>query len=954
MADQKNQETEPEANPSSSAIQSHPPGVQSSGITILPATSSSTVPVAAATAPASLERMDILLLMLLLLLAFLIGSFAAANSDVWLHLASGRLVAQGEWTIGVDPFSFASEATATHPAVTWVHQSWLFSLLFYLLYNIVGGAGLVVLKALATVALAWCLLQIPGGKRARILSVIYVGLAVLAISPQLILRPMTVSLLFFGISLLICYRAGALGHVAANPRVLWRLPLLFLLWANLDAWFIMGPLLLALLWVGTGMAAALGVPRSFPGKTLGAVLGVGLLACLINPHHVYVFMLPPELAYLVVRVINVPDFLGAGGYALRNLQQVDSNYYPMASPLPLESWPGPYWRSASPGGGQNIAGLAYIPLVLLGLISFVVNAVVTKKPGAPGLHPGRFILWVFLACLSLIQVRLIPWFAIVSAPITVLNVMDWRTWLTNIQLPNWRPAQFGRAWTVLVFLLLIFLAWPGWLNAPLGDFSSARRVAWEMPVDPSFYGATRHLTEINDDGQGLRVFNISPEIAHYCAWYAPGVKCFVDSRWPLFREEAARAAKTRMGLAANEPEAWQKTFVDHNVNYLALTRFQSRVSTGLQLFREAGIAEKLWVDQAHWRQKYGDGKTLVFAWSGPEKIFAADYRSELNRRAFGKVPSDQRAPAQVPAWPQEEPSVWSQYWQAPPPLPLAAYEANYWLRYYQFTGLSWQKTFSWVNAFSMVSQIARGAEPAGLGNLSVTLPYAAGTMMFIPRKIYGIRVPNGNIFLKARDFGPSAEPLLMTRCARRAVAENPNDPLVYLVLSEMYKTLNNQEEHWANYLGEPGRRGRRYSMRQIQIMTAYKTYLALKPEDAEIHETVGKIFLQMRFFDVAMDHLQKAAKYADLNSPATSDPKFLEIIKTRKAESDKLVRSLEEEVKKRRESYGLEVASKKGLDKYKPAMDRGLAQEALDQLANLKEQGLSPEEKGARQFRLIE
>ena len=243
-----------------------------------------------------------------------------------------------------------------------------------------------------------------------------------------------------------------------------------------------------------------------------------------------------------------------------------------------------------------------------------------------------------------------------------------------------------------------------------------------MPIDPSYCGAALQLAEMNKGGQGLRVFNISPDIAHYCAWYAPGVKCFVDSRWSLFREEAARAAKTRMGLAANEPEAWQKTFVTYNVNYLALTRFQSRVSNGLQLFREAGVAEKLWVDQAHWRQKYGDGKTLIFAWSGPEKTFAADYRSELNRRAFGKVPSDQRAPTQVPAWPQEEPSVWSQYWQAPAPLPLAAYEANYWLRYYQFTGLSWQKTFSWVNAFSMVSQVARArSRPAWETSPSLSL-----------------------------------------------------------------------------------------------------------------------------------------------------------------------------------------------------------------------------------------
>ena len=295
---------------------------------------------------------------MLLVLTFLVSSFAAANSDVWLHLASGRLIAQGEWTVGVDPFTFASEATATRPAIVWVQHSWLFSLLFYWLYNLVGGGGLVFLKALAVVALAWCLLQIPGGKRFRLMSIIYVGLAVLAISPQLILRPMTLSFLFYAITLLTCYRAGVLGNVPPNPRILWRLPLLFLLWANLDVWFIMGPLTLALLWVGMGMGYLLGIPATFPGKTLGAVLGVGLLACVVNPHHVQVFMLPPELGNLIVRRIDLPDFLGAGGRALLNLQSMDSDYYPLTSPFF-----GTYFGRSTSAGAITVARACLLPFV---------------------------------------------------------------------------------------------------------------------------------------------------------------------------------------------------------------------------------------------------------------------------------------------------------------------------------------------------------------------------------------------------------------------------------------------------------------------------------------------------------------------------------------------------------------------------------------------------------------
>ena len=470
---------------------------------------------------------------LLFALTFLISSFSADNSDVWLNLASGRLIAQGEWTVGVDPFSFATEATATRSAVPWVQHSWLYSLLMYWLYNLVGGGGLVILKALAMVALAWCLTKIPGGARFRLLSVIYVGLAMLAISSQVILRPTTISYLLYGLTLLICYRSGALGQLPARPKLLWWLPVLFLLWANVDAWFIMGPLTLLLLWASTGMSYLLGIPVSVPGKTLAAVFGVGLLACLVNPHHIHVFMLPPELAHLLILKIPdeyLPDALFAGGRALRNLREIDSNLFPAFSPFSFR-YRGNPWGNVWAAEGPQIAGFAYYPLVLLSVISFVVNAAVTKKPGAPGFHPGRFLVLCIPMVLSWINIRFIPWFAIAAAPITVLNIVDWRVWLTNIKVTKARPLYLGRALVALVGCVLLFLAWPGWLHTGPGNFAATRRVAWTMPIDPSFQGAALRLAELAvQEKRELRVFNISPDTAHYCAWFAPGVKCFLDNR----------------------------------------------------------------------------------------------------------------------------------------------------------------------------------------------------------------------------------------------------------------------------------------------------------------------------------------------------------------------------------------------------------------------------------------
>src|SRR5262245_38105483 len=50
------------------------------------------------------SRVDLALAVLVLSLAFLAASFPARNSDLWFHLATGRRLAQGQYTFGTDPF----------------------------------------------------------------------------------------------------------------------------------------------------------------------------------------------------------------------------------------------------------------------------------------------------------------------------------------------------------------------------------------------------------------------------------------------------------------------------------------------------------------------------------------------------------------------------------------------------------------------------------------------------------------------------------------------------------------------------------------------------------------------------------------------------------------------------------------------------------------------------------
>src|SRR5262245_51221906 len=288
---------------------------------------------------------DATLGVLVLALTFLLGSFAATNSDLWMTLATGRNIAQGQYQFGVDPFAFTTTGT------TWVNHQWLSAWILYAIYAVFGGAegfggaALVAFKAVALALLALLLLRVRWCGASRGWAILVVALAMLAVSTRVLLQPMTFSYLLLGVMFYLLYRGGALGTLApeqtVSRRALWCVPVLFVAWVNLDSWFILGPVTVSLLAVGAVLGSAfLGIESPLPRSTWGALVGLGWLACLLNPHHIYgVLTLPPELAYLLCQVFGEGAISLAsggagldGGIALRTLHQLEPSVV-LISPL---------------------------------------------------------------------------------------------------------------------------------------------------------------------------------------------------------------------------------------------------------------------------------------------------------------------------------------------------------------------------------------------------------------------------------------------------------------------------------------------------------------------------------------------------------------------------------------------------------------------------------------------
>ena len=199
-----------------------------------------TVPVVP-TWPAWFGGADRLILGIVLIAAFLATSYAARNSDLWLHLATGRLVVTGSYPFGSDPFSYTGESRA------WADSNWLYGTVLYGVYSAnTSGAAAVIVKALAFTAafVLVNLLRRPG--HAVWPWAVFTAIGALAAAPASSLRPQMVSFLFLAITLVLIYR-GRWGSGWRMPGILAGL---FAVWANCDSWFLLGPLTVLLVLVG--------------------------------------------------------------------------------------------------------------------------------------------------------------------------------------------------------------------------------------------------------------------------------------------------------------------------------------------------------------------------------------------------------------------------------------------------------------------------------------------------------------------------------------------------------------------------------------------------------------------------------------------------------------------------------------------------------------------------------
>jgi hypothetical protein len=904
------QETPPAPNLSSTAIQEAPASPD-----VIPLPPLPPIPVPPRATAVHWSAFDVFLLLLATTLAFFLGSFAVTNNDFWLHLATGRAIAQGEHTFGVDPFSFASVRDGV--PVPWINHSWLYDVALYGLYSSGGERGVVIARALIMVALLWVLLRFRPSDGSPLTALFFATLAVLAASQLLSMNSTMISYLLLAIVLLLLRRGGMLGELPGEeepaPKALWGLPLVFLLWVNMDAWFIVGLLILALIVLGNGLGHVFGW-RSGCSRTIQvSVLLASAAACVINPFHLRAFVLPPEFAYLLGNW--VPEALGGGGgETLRGLMRPNtdllSGYGGLISPFHASYWP---FQIANWGAHFTIVSVSYFVLLLLSIVSFAVvilqALLSTSLPEGAGLSVGRLLAWGLVAILSLNYLRLMPLFAVVAGPITLLNFVDcarwWRRQARDADQRGFNP-RLARLAVAMLLLISLGLAWPGWLHVRIGAEKSARRVAWYVREDPSLRAAAETLRQ----EQAKHVFNYSFDVANYCAWFAPDVHCYVDQRFGLFPHEAADYAKAVQELPSDALEvlgngrkpgnsAWIKLFRQHKIDHLVLSKVYDNRP-------QMVVAQMCWLQPFHWTQRYQDGRAMVFAWSAAGQATPVEPTVAWNREAFGPVPRDRRVPPGIIEQPLGGQPLKELYLEGQPPLlSRNVCEPSLELAYFHLIQERWP--LAYVAAW----RIALWGGPAGLASA------APG----------GALGPNALLidFLQlsqreARDLGPPAVPILMIRQARRAVAEAPFEAAAHRALYRAYALAYSMEQAWTHRTNPMGPKSDRESIREAQLTTTLRNCLELDPDNYQLRVEFAKLLYQFHHLDAGLEQLALAQKSFEAQRYVARDRQKLEAYKAQQKDLAEFYKGSEKVIKNRRRDYELTTGKSEPLKKFEVAV----------------------------------
>ncbi|MEA2699619.1 MAG: hypothetical protein QOI66_3890 [Myxococcales bacterium] len=441
---------------------------------------------------------------------FVVAWAPSADGDIWWHLAAGREMVRTHALLWTDPFS---SGAAGRP---WIDVHWLFQLAVYAIYGVAGLGGLVVVKcamvATGVLVLRAAVVESRSTRAAEALFAVAMVAALFVCRQLLLVRPIIPTLLL----LAVFFRQLESFRRRGDVRSLLWLPLLQIVWSNLQGLAALGPGLVAAFAGG----ALLCHPRKRDDdavvarqqRWLLACLAGCLLACLLTPYGLGA----PRLAWqLLLRLVP-----GAANVYSSNIAE---NVPP--------------WSLGSAAREQFWH--------LRWFLAFLAISFVAGRRRLVASHCFIAVALVALAIIANRNILLLYW---LGTPIAAINyARGWRA------LTVWLRRRWRRRWPMLVAMAAL---------VPVGLLGLTIAAAATEPTitQPAPWRAPAHSADIIERRGGSGTIFATDNYGGYLIWRLyPRFRPYMDTRLVL---RSADEFAEYLALA-DDPEtfdAWEQRF----------------------------------------------------------------------------------------------------------------------------------------------------------------------------------------------------------------------------------------------------------------------------------------------------------------------------------------------------------------------------------------------------------
>lgn len=484
------------------------------------------------------------------LLVVVIANFTlqpVTEPDFGWHLRAGLdMLGQGWALPRLDPYSH------TMPDWVWIEHAWLTDVCMAVSYRGFGLLGVIVLFGIVAAG-AW-LIASAAAKCVASYRLIATALSLWVALPFLGARTQIVTLLGLAGIVFLLERFGD-----GDRRVLWAIPPLFMLWANLHGGFTAGLFLLCLVVVASlllraGCACWPSLAEHLDERVsswvelrhLVLATGVAVVATLVNP---YGWKLYGEIFD-----------------SLSNKFMLDF----------LQEW--------QPVSLATYAGRSY--LIYLIALGFAMLLWYRR------IEPVRWVIWTTFLVVSLRHLRNIPVFLIVSLPLFTHLIESGAARLSCWIQPNFRQAR--RALLGSTLLGGLFLVWLG--PDHIQHIALAGLQPEKYYIETSYPIEAIQWVRVHRDQVGHRLFN---DYGHggFLLWWLPGEKIFIDGRMPAWRIGDRWIVNDYAAVALTDPP--MLTVLD-------------KYAVDWAIVRRDTVLDRTLAHQTMWTRAYDDAKVTIY------------------------------------------------------------------------------------------------------------------------------------------------------------------------------------------------------------------------------------------------------------------------------------------------------------------------------------------------------